>query len=185
MRHLEKSYRPTSPRLLSGHDYAEVFSQVLNRKVSYRDVPTRMFVKAATAQGLLTPFAIAQIRHYVEEVRDGTFAVGAPTDHVDLVTGHPPEDFDTTAHRYTENPALILPGFQVGGKLGALWLMVKTMLSPAPDLDQWESERGYPALSEQVLAHDSEEWLTTARQKRLALLDLGDRLAPVPARLSA
>ena len=182
--HLGKSYRPTGPRLLSGHDYAEVFSRVLNRKVSYRDVPTRMFVKAATAQGL-KPFEIAQIRHYVEEVRGGTFAVGAPTDHVELVTGRPPEDFDTTARRYIDNPALIMPGFQAGGKLGAFWLMVKTLLRRAPDLDQWESERGYPLLSEPVLAHDSEEWLTTARQKRLALLDLGDEPAPVPARVLA
>ena len=40
---------------------------------------------------------------------------------------------------------------------------------------------GYPLVSEPVLAHDSEEWLTTARQKRLALLNLGDSPAPVPA----
>ena len=102
-----------------------------------------------------------------------------------LVTGRPPEDFTTTARRYIDNPALIMPGFQVGGKLGAFWLMVKTLLRRAPDLDQWESERGYPLLSEPVLAHDSEEWLTTVRQKRLALLDLGDEPVPVPARLLA
>ncbi len=40
-------------------------------------------------------------------------------------------------------------------------------------------------MSEPVLAHDSEEWLTTARQKRLALLNLGDSPAPVPAQRSA
>jgi hypothetical protein len=76
-------------------------------------------------------------------------------------------------------------GVQVGGKLGAFWLMAKTLLRGAPDLDQWESDRGYSLLSEPVLAHDSEHWLTTSRQKRLALLDLGDEPAPVPAWLLA
>ena len=45
--------------------------------------------------------------------------------------------------------------------------MLRTMLTRPPDLDQWESERGYPMLAEPVLAHNSEEWRTAAEQKRL------------------
>lgn len=170
-RHVGRSYRPTGPRLMSGHDYAEVFSRVVSRRVSYRDVPTRMFLKAATAQGMVSPFELAQLRHYVEEVRGGTFSTGAPTNHVELVTGRPPEEFETTARRYIEEPSLILPGFRAGGTLGAIWLMVKTVATRVPDLDRWESERGYPQLDEPVLAHDSEEWRRTARRQRLALLE--------------
>jgi uncharacterized protein YbjT (DUF2867 family) len=170
--HIGRSYRPTGPRLLTGHDYAGVFSRIFDREVRYRDVSTSMFIKAATAQGL-KPFEIAQLRHYVEEVRGGTFAVGAPTDHVELVTGRPPEDFETTARRYVANPALIMPGFQVGGPLGALWLTAKTIVTRVPNLDRWESERGHPLLSEPVLAHDSDEWRATAQRKQLALLEPG------------
>lgn len=65
----------------------------------------------------------------------------------------------------------MFPQFKVGSKLDAFWLMLRTMLTRAPDLDAWESERGYPLLAQPMLAHDSEEWLVTAKQKRLALLN--------------
>lgn len=183
--HTGKSYRPTGPRLLSGGDYAQVFTRVLGRRVRYRDVPTKMFVKAATAQGLLGTFEIAQIRRYAEEVRAGAFAFGAPTDHVERVTGRPPEDFEVTAQRYISNPDLITPGFRAGGKVEALWLMLRTMLSSPPDLDRWESERGYPILSEPVLAHDSLEWRITAQQKQLALLELAGAARPLGPKVVA
>jgi uncharacterized protein YbjT (DUF2867 family) len=167
--HIGQNYRPTGPRLISGHDVAKAFGHLLGHKVSYQDVPTRMFTKAAKALGF-SNFEIAQIRHYAAEVRGGTYAVGAPTDHVERVCGRPAEDFEITARRYIQNPELVLPGLKIGNRLDALGLMLKTMLTPVPDLNLWESERGYPLLAEPVLAHDSEEWLVPARQKRLALL---------------
>ena len=168
--HIGKSYRPTGPRLISGHDVADVFGRVLDRNVSYQDVPTWMFIKAAKAQGF-SNFEIAQFRHYAEELRGGTYTVGAPTDHVELVTGRPAEDFEITTRRYINNPEFVFPGFKIGNKFGALWLMTKTMLTKVPDFDKWESERGYPLLSEPILAHDSEEWMVTAKQQGLALLE--------------
>ncbi|GJM15804.1 MAG: hypothetical protein DHS20C13_11310 [Thermodesulfobacteriota bacterium] len=167
--HIGKNYRPTGPKLISGHDVADVFGHVLDRKVVYRDVPTLMFIKAAKALEF-SNFEIAQIRHYAEEIRGGTYAVGAPTDHVELVTGRPPEDFEITARRYIERPELVFPRFKTGNKFEAAWLMLRTMLTRAPDLNGWESERGYPLLPEPVLAHDSEEWMVTANEKRAALL---------------
>jgi uncharacterized protein YbjT (DUF2867 family) len=172
-RHIGKSYRPTGPRLISCHDVAASFGRILGRRVRYRDVPTRMLLKAAKAQGFPSPFEMAQIRRFAEEVRGGTYAVGAPTDHVEQVTGRGPEEFEVTARRYLQHPELVIPGFGAGSKLGASWLMLKTMLTPAPDLDAWESERGYPLLAEPLLAHDSEEWRVSAEQKRLVLLDPG------------
>ncbi|MEX0998865.1 MAG: hypothetical protein WD000_02740 [Thermodesulfobacteriota bacterium] len=168
--HINKNYRPTGPKLISGHDVAQVFGSILDRDVSYQDVPTWMFIKAAKALRF-SNFEIAQVRHYAEELRGGTYAVGAPTDHVELVTGSPPEDFKITAERYINNPDLIFPGFKIGNKFSAAWLMLRTMLTPTPELDGWESERGYPLLKDPVLAHDSKEWLVTAKQNRLALLD--------------
>ena len=63
-----------------------------------------------------------------------------------------------------------MPGFKIGSKLDASLLMLKTILARVPDLDSWESDRGYPLLSEPVLAHDNAEWLETAKQKKLMIL---------------
>lgn len=169
--HIGKNYRPTGPKLISGSDVAEIFGSILERKVDYVDVPTSMFIKAAKALGF-SNFEIAQFRHYAEEMRGGTYALGAPTDHVELVTGRPPEDFEVTARRYFERPELVFPGLKIGNKFEAAWLMLKTIMARVPDLDKWESERSYPLIKEGLLAHDSEEWLYTARRKRLSLLDI-------------
>jgi len=169
--HIGKNYRPTGPKLISGHDAANIFGKILNRNVSYEDIPTSMFTKAAKVMGF-SNFEIAQIRHYAEEIRGGTYAVGAPTDHVEQVTGRPPEDFEITAHRYIERPELVFPGLKIGGKLSAFWQLLRIILTRTPELDRWESKRGYPLIKEPVLAHDSEEWLRTAKQKGLAILQL-------------
>ena len=167
--HQGRSYRPTGPRLVSGHDAAAAMARALGRPVRYRDVSTRMFARAARAQGL-APFEIAQIRHYAEEARDGVYAIGAPTDHVERVTGRPPEAFEATARRYAADPGLVMPGLRIGGRIDAFRLLARTALTPAPDLDRWEAERGYPLLSDAALAHESEEWLGPAATSGLALL---------------
>ncbi len=167
--HIGKCYRPTGPKLISPHDMADVLTDVVGRKVKYKDVSLKMFLKAATAQGL-TALEIANIGFYCEEIRGGTFAVGAPTDHVQEICGRPPEPFETIAQRYIAQPDLIAPGLRAGTKLGALAFMVKMMLTRVPDLDRWERERGHPMLREPVLAHDSPEWREAAEQKKLLLL---------------
>ncbi len=167
--HIGKRYRPTGPKLISPYDCAEIFGRVLGRKVRYQDVSTRMFTKAAVAQGL-SWFEIAQIRHYAEELRGGTYAVGAPTDHVEQACGRPAEDFEVTARRYFRHPELVIPGFNLGSKIGALRQMLKTMLTKAPNLDQWEAVRGRPVLANPQLAHHSDAWLATAEKHDLNLL---------------
>ena len=89
---------------------------------------------------------------------------------MEQVCGRPAEDFEVTARRFVEHPELVWNGFKIGSKLGALGLMLKTILTPAPDLDRWAAERGHPLLNEPVLAHDSEEWRATAERTSLALL---------------
>jgi len=172
--HIGKRYRPTGPKLISPNDVAEIMGRVLNRRVRYQDVSTRMFTKAAIAQGF-DSWSVAQFRHYAEEVRSGAYAVGAPTDHVEQVCGRPAEDFEVTARRYFEHPEYVWPGFKRGSKLGAIGLMLKGMLTKAPDLDAWEAIRGRPRLVDAQLAHESEEWLATAEQKDLNLLPFESR----------
>lgn len=167
--HLGRSYRPTGPALLSGADIADVLSTVLGRKVTYREVSDRMFAKAARAQGFPL-FEIAQVRHYAAEVRGGTFATGAPNDHVLEVTGRAPEAFESTARRYVADPSLVYPGLQVGTRSAALSLAMRTAFARVPDLDRWEQEQGFPVLADARLAHDVPEWRAAAEQGRLDLL---------------
>ena len=129
----------------------------------------KMFAKAANALGA-SEFEIAQIRYYAEEIRHGAYEMGAPTDHVELVTGRKPESFESIARRYLDNPSLIHPRFSKGGKLAAFAFMFRMMLSRVPDFDQWERDKGFPVLNEPVLAHDSEQWRATAERKELNLL---------------
>ena len=119
--HIGKCYRPTGPKLISPHDMADILTDVVGRKVKYQDVSLKMFLKAAKAQGV-SAFEIGHIGFYFEEIRGGTYAVGAPTDHVQEICGRPPESFETVARRYIAQPDLIYPGLRAGTKLGALAL---------------------------------------------------------------
>ncbi|NKB55569.1 MAG: NAD(P)H-binding protein [Alphaproteobacteria bacterium] len=167
--HIGKSYRPTGPKLVAPQDVAGILATVLDRKVAYRDVPTKMFVKAAMAQGF--PLSdIAHVRHYAAELRNGAFALGAPTDHVEEVTGTAPEDLESTVRRYVRDPALIYPGLGTGSKLQALGLLLKVMSTRPAKLDAWERDRGYPLLGNPELAVDNPAWRAAAERQQLDLL---------------
>ena len=168
--HIGKCYRPTGPELLAPRDIAEILTGVVSRTVKYQEVTLKMFLKAATAQGV-SPFEMASIRSYVQDLSGGTFAIGAPTTTVEDITGTPSESFETIARRYIAQPDLIVPGLRAGTKFGAYAFMIKMMLTRAPDLDRWEREHGYPMLKAPVLAHDSEEWRGAAEKGRLLLED--------------
>ena len=168
--HIGKSYRPTGPELLTPMDMAEIYTRILKRKVKYQDAPFELFVKAALAQGFPL-MDISQVRYYAEELKNGAFETGAPTDHVELVTGKRPESFEETARRYFQNPSLIHPKLSVGSKLQAMSFLFRMLLTRVPDLEGWERQHGHPLLQNPVLAHDSEEWLANAQEQQLHLLD--------------
>jgi len=168
--HIGKTYRPSGPELLSGHDVAAILTRVVGRKVRYRDVPTNIFVKAALALGI-SSFEVSQIRQFAEDMRHGAFAVGAPTTHVQDLVGRPAEDFETIARRYIANPALIGPGISTGSRLGAIAGLAKMMLTRLPNFDRWEADRGHPMLSSPSFATDSPEWMQTAQQQHLCVAE--------------
>jgi NAD(P)H dehydrogenase (quinone) len=102
-KHAGKVYRPTGPALLSGNDMAAILSRVLSRKVRHIDLPWRLFLKAARTANV-GAFLVSNLRYYVEDHKQGAFALGAPTNDVLEVTGRPAEDFETTARRYAARP---------------------------------------------------------------------------------
>ncbi len=181
--HIGKSYRPTSSKLISPNDMAKTMGKVLGRKVTYKDVPFKTFSKAAIALGYSLP-EIAHLRYYSEELRNGAFAVGGPTDHVLQVTGRQPEDFETIARRYIQDPALIHPNLKVGSKLSAIAFLFKMMGTRPPNFPAWERQQNYPLLDNPVLSQDSDEWLATAERQQLNLLPNLHSTAPALALVS-
>jgi hypothetical protein len=167
--HIGKTYRPTGPELISPQDVAGTLGHILGRKVSYKDVPFKTFSKAGAAQGF-QPFELSQIRYYAEDLKSGAFAVGGPTNHVLEVSGQAPENFETMARRYIDDPSLIYPGVKIGTKAQAIGFLLKMLATKAPDLDAWEREHGYPILNDPVLSQDSSEWRATAERQQLNLL---------------
>ncbi len=167
--HIGKSYRPTGPDLLSPRDMAGILANILGRKVKYQDASFKMFAKAGGALGF-PDLEIAQIRYFAEEIRNGAYEIGAPTEHVELLTGQKPQSFEQIARRYLENPALIHPKLAVGGKLEAMAFMARMMLTRVPDYDQWERQRGHTILTRPLLAHESEDWRVTAEKQQANLL---------------
>lgn len=159
--------RPTGPALLAPTEVASILGDVLGRRVRYQSVSTRMFIKAARAQGFPT-FQIAQVRHFAEELRAGVYA--DVTDHVAEVTGREPEPFVQTARRYLAEPARIMPGLRTGSLAGALMLALRMAFTRVLDLDAWEAGRDYPALPSGALAHENPRWLEAAERRELLLL---------------
>jgi hypothetical protein len=152
---------------------------VLGRNVKYRDVPFKMFLKAAMAQGF--PLSeMSQLRYYTEALKGGAFELGAPTDHVQEVTGAPPEDFESIARRYIANPTLIHPRLKLGSKLDAFAFVLRMLGTRPADLDAIEREQGYPLLKNPVHAHDNPDWRASAERSELHLLDR--TAASTPAR---
>ena len=164
-----KSYRPTGPRLITPTDAAAAMSRVLGRKVTYKPSSIEQFLKAATATGA-SPFDLANVRHYVADLAGGAFAVGAPSGHVEELTGRPSEDFESIARRYFADPDQIAPGLRAGTKLGAFGFLARMLLTRAPDFDKWEEEHLLPRIRSPQLAQDSEEWRRYAAAKELYLL---------------
>ena len=167
--HIGKSYRPTGPELLSPHDVAGILTNVVGRKVKYRDSSIKMFSKAAKALGA-SHFEISQLRHYADALRNGAFEVGAPTDHVEMITGQKPESFENISRRYLADPKLIHPRLAIGGKFDAMAFVLRMMLSRVPEFDRWERDRGHSMLTNPVLAPDNKEWLASAEKQQLYLL---------------
>ena len=89
-------------------------------------MPEFLFAKAMRAFGY-DAFVTAQTRHYLAEHRRGTFACGAPTHHVEEVTGAPAEPFETSARAYAHRPATRRTPANLGR---VLTLLARTLVTP-------------------------------------------------------
>ncbi|MES2151271.1 MAG: NmrA family NAD(P)-binding protein [Pseudomonadota bacterium] len=103
-RHAGQTYHPTGPALLSGEDMAAILGRVFARRVRAIPTPLPIYLRAVYLDG--NPLVLlGSMGHYIEEHRRGAFALDAPNDHVQRVTGRMAESFETVARRLAVLPA--------------------------------------------------------------------------------
>lgn len=153
-RHAGKTYRPTGPTLLSAKDMTTILTRVVGRKVIHLEMPMWMFLKAMRTLGI-SRFEQLGIRTYIEDHKRGAFEFGAPTDHVLQVTGCEPEDFETIARRYAAMPQARR---SLGNTLKTFGTFMKIGMTPAYNLDAYESDQQHPRTARPELAVDSSWW---------------------------
>jgi NAD(P)H dehydrogenase (quinone) len=153
-KHAGNEYRPTGPALLSVSDMAEILSRVLKRNVRRTDLPWWMFLKAARS-GNVGAFLVNGLRYYVEDHRQGAFALSAPTNDVLEVTGRPAEDFETTARRYAARPEARR---NFANWLGTFVDFMSTPMSPGYHPERLDRELRSPTPPVPRLAMANERW---------------------------
>jgi uncharacterized protein YbjT (DUF2867 family) len=153
-KHAGKQYRPTGPALLSAGDMAEILSRVLNRRVRPVDLPWWMFLKAARRANV-GAFLMSGLRYYVQDHKQGAFALGAPTDDVLEVTGRPAEDFETTARRYAEWPKARR---NFANRLRTFVDFMRNPLGPGYNPDRLDRELRFPIPPVPRLAMANDRW---------------------------
>jgi len=150
-----RTLRPTGPELISASDIVEIFSELLGKNIRYWDVPMRMFTQAARAMGF-PDYEIYQARYYMEEHQRGTFAINAPTNVVEEVTGREAEGFKVIAQRYLqERPEAKNTFFN---KLKTVLFFNRMMLTLPLNFDKYARKMDLPHINDFQYSLESSEW---------------------------
>jgi NAD(P)H dehydrogenase (quinone) len=172
--HLGRSFRPTGPELVTPSGYAEILSRVFGRTIRYVDIPFAVLAKSARSIGF-GEYELIQLKWYVDELKRGTFAINAPTDVVQRLTGRPPENMETIARRYLA----AMPGTTRGpaGMARAMRILTKSVVTPAPNRKRYlrTFQEGDDI---GTLSIDSEQWQSSHHPDRMR----GAQIASVVAR---
>ncbi len=150
--------RPTGPELLSPQEVADAFGEVLGRKVRYFDVSDRMLSKTLRALGV-DPFRRAQGLNYMREYRRGAFAIDAPNDVVQQVTGRPAEDLISIVRRYAASDPSARRS--IPNTIRALAQMVRVAVTPPMDVPRYEAMLEMPRIAAAEDCVDAAEWNST------------------------
>jgi uncharacterized protein YbjT (DUF2867 family) len=157
-KHAGKSYRPTGPRLLSAREMGAIVARVVGHRVLPVNLPIRMLGKVAQQQGI-DPYQISVLRHYMEDMKRGTFSFeGGVTHVVEELTGMPAETFETTARRYAAMP---FARQTLSNRLKAFAKFILTPFYPGYNFDQWDQKMRFPRPQYPTLAVEDELWRLT------------------------
>ncbi len=142
--HDGRAYRPTGPKMLSGHDIAGAVGEALGRRVRHIDVPPRLFMRAVRVNAKRLGadlFFQSSLRHYLPEYALGTWEFGGPTTDVRDVAGVEPEDFLTIARRYASGPEAQRTARNF---MRQLWQFALSSVVPMSRLDAFEQKQQHP-----------------------------------------
>jgi uncharacterized protein YbjT (DUF2867 family) len=154
-RHAGKSYRPTGPQLLDGRDMARIVAKAVGHPVFPVDMPIWMLSKVAQQQGI-DPYEISNLRHYMQEMRQGTFEFeGGVTNVVEELTSRPAESFETTARRYAARP---YAKQTIGSRLKAFVNFNLTPFFPGHNFDKWDEKMALPRSPRATLSIEDDRW---------------------------
>jgi NAD(P)H dehydrogenase (quinone) len=156
--HIGKSYRPTGPRLMTPEDIAGAIGKALGRKVTYQDVPMKLFFKVAKSLGI-GEFVIEELSYFLLDYQRNAFGLGAPTDAVMEVAGTAPEAFEVIAQRYVAASGFGKRTFR--SNLTAVHNLIAGLLTSAPAPADIARRLQLPALNRPLLAADSAPWRAT------------------------
>ena len=156
--HAGNTYRPTGPELLSPNEMAAIMGKVLGRKVKYQDTPESMVMKALISQGFPATM-VAQLIIYAEEYRRGTFAINAPNNVVQDLTGQQTEDFETITRRVVAERPEALQTF--GNKLNAIRNFLTIPFTFGTNPEEIERRAEHVLLKSPTFDRDSQSWIET------------------------
>lgn len=165
--HCGKVYRPTGPELLSVQEMIKVMEKVLKRTIRPFPMPLWLLYKAARMQGV-PAFQMSSLKYYIEDHKQGAFALNAPTDHVLQVTGKPAEDFETTTRRYAELPANQRTWINFFRTLREFLVLP---FSPGYNIDRYERQMDAPSVEAAGFAMHDPQWLQGHRPLKSNRLD--------------
>lgn len=155
-KHDGQTYRITGREVLTSQQKADIIGKILGRKVKVIRLPEKMIMKVFKAGGEYPIRDYSQLRYYIQDAQNGVFSVGGATSVVKDIVGREAEDFETIARRYIEaNPEAEQT---VISKLRAVKNIMKVILTPAPDLNKYESDMNFPTFKNMLLSSDSQEW---------------------------
>jgi len=157
-KHAGRSYRPTGPELLTAHEMAGIIARVVGHRVLPVPMPIWMLGKVAQQQGI-DPYQISILRHYMEDMKRGTFSfAGGVTHVVEQVTGTPAETFETTARRYA---ALPFARQTARNRIKALINFTLTPFYPGYNFAKFDRQLRLPRPPKATLAIDDAHWRET------------------------
>jgi uncharacterized protein YbjT (DUF2867 family) len=156
--HAGKSYRPTGPKLLTPDEIAATFAKVLGRPVFYKPVSLAFFNKVMKAMNVLPDYSTSVFLHVLQDYAKDAFAIGAPTDAVERVSGRPPESFETIVGAYVQN---MNTRPSVGGKLEQAFFMMKAALGGKVPVGELNHAEHFSKPANAHYSADSSRWLAT------------------------
>ena len=163
-RHAGRSYRPTGPVLLSARDMAAIVAKVVGHRVIPFNMPIWMLSKVARQQGI-DPYQISCLRHYMEDMKAGTFEFdGGVTNVVEELTALPPERFEDTARRYASLP---MAKQTFANRLQAFLKINLVPFYAGTNFNHWDRMMRFPRPAHPTLSVEDAQWRLNHRAPTL------------------